>query len=139
MPTEAPEAPAIPEERTDKGKGKAREEEIEDFVSEEAYSNWNKHYANKGFIAERRFRSPITPFKEMIEQRGWKALCAHQKSGYTVVVKDFYSNMVGRKDNTVFVRGVWVPYGAKAINEAYEMAGHKNGSKFKKLLEKTRF
>ena len=79
VPTEAPEAPAVPEERTDKGKGKAREEEIEDFVSEEAYSNWNKHYANKGFIAERRFRNPITPFKEMIEQRWWKALCEHQK------------------------------------------------------------
>ena len=139
VPTEAPEAPAVLEERTDKGKGKSREEEIEDFVSEEAYSNWKKHYANKGFVAERRFRNPITPFKEMIEQRGWKALCAHQKSGYTVVVKDFYSNLLGRKDNTVFVRGVWVPYGAKAINEAYGMAGHKHGSKFKKLLENPDF
>ena len=139
VPIEAPEAPAVSKERTDKGKGKAREEEVEDFVSEEAYSNWKKHYANKGFIAERRFRNPITPFKEMIEQRGWKALCAHQKSGYTAVVKDFYSNLVGRKDNTVFVRGVWVPYGAKAINEAYGMAGHKHGSKFKKLLENPDF
>ena len=135
MPTEAPEAPAVSEERTNKGKGKAREEEVEDFVSEEAYSNWKKHYANKGFVAERRFRNPIPPFKEMIEQRGWEALCAHQNSGYAVVVREFYSNLVGRKDNTVFVRGVWVPYGAKAINEAYRMAGHKNESKFKKLLE----
>ena len=136
MPTEAAEAPAVSEERLDKGKGKARkEEEVEDFVSEEAYSNWKKHYAKKGFVAERRFRNPTTPFKEMIEQRGWKALCAHQKSGYAAVVREFYSNLVGRKDNTVFVRGVWVPYGAKAINEAYRMAGHKHGSKFKKLLE----
>ena len=39
MPTEAPKAPASFEERTNKGKGKAREEEVEDFVSEEAYSN----------------------------------------------------------------------------------------------------
>ena len=122
MPTEAPEAPAISEERTEKGK--EREEEVEDFVSKEAYSNWKKYYANKGFVAERRFRNPITPFKEMIEQRGWEALCAHQKSGYTAVVREFYSNLVGRKDNSVLVRGVWVPYGAKAINEAYRMAGH---------------
>ena len=135
MPTEAPKAPAVYEEKTDKGKGKAREEEVEDFVSEEAYSNWKKHYANKGFVAESRFRNPITPFKEMIKQRGWEGLCAHQKSGYATVVREFYSNLVGRKDNTVFVRGVWVPYGAKAINEAYRMAGHKHGSKFKKLLE----
>ena len=138
-PTEALEAPAVSKGRADKGKEKAREEEIEDFVSEEAYFNWKKHYANKGFIAERRFRNPITHFKEMIEQRGWEALCTHQKSGYTAVVKDFYSNLVGRKDNTVFVRGVWVPYGAKAINEAYGMAGHKHGSKFKKLLENPDF
>ena len=139
MPTEAPEAPTVSEERTNKGKGRAREEEVEDFVSEEAYSNWKKHYANKGFVAERRFRNPITPFKEMIEQRGWEALCTHQKSGYAAVVREFYSNLVGRKDNTVFVRGVWVPYGAKAINEAYRMAGHKHGSKFKKLLENPNF
>ena len=71
----------------------------------------------------------------MIEQRGWEALCAHQKSGYVAVVREFYLNLVGRKDNTVFVRGVWVPYGAKAINQVYGMAEHKHGSKFKKLLE----
>ena len=70
MPTEAPEATAVSEERTDKRKGKAREEEVKGFVSEEAYSNWKKHYAKKGFVSERRFRNPITPFKEMIEQRG---------------------------------------------------------------------
>ena len=55
------------------------------------------------------------------------------------MVKDFYSNLVGRKDNTVFVRGVWVPYGARAINEAYGLARHKHGSKFKKLLENLNF
>ena len=135
IPTETPDGPAVPEERTDKGKGKAREEDIEDFVSEEAYSNWKKYYANKGFVAERRFKNPITPFKEMIEKRGWKALCTHQRSGYAAVVREFYSNLLGRKDNTVFVKGVWVPYGAKAINQVYGMAGHKHGSKFKKLLE----
>ena len=104
-------------------------------MSEEAYSKWKNHYANKGFVAERRFKNPISPFKEMIEQRGWETLCAHRRSGYAAVVREFYSNMVGRKDNTVYVRGVWVPYGAKAINQVYGMAGHKHGSKFKKLLE----
>ena len=135
MPVEAPEEPTVHEERTNKGKGKVTKEEIEDFVSEEAYSNWRKHYANKGFVAERRFKNPITPFKEMIGKRGWTSLCKHQRSGYAAVVREFYSNLVGRKDNTVYVRGVWVPYGAKAINQVYGMAGHKHGSKFKKLLE----
>ena len=135
IPTETPEAPEISEERANKGKGKATEEEVEDFVSDEAYSNWKKYYANKGFVAERIFKNPITPFKEMIEKKGWKALWTHQRSGYAAVVREFYSNLVGRKDNTVFVRGVWVPYRAKAINQVYGMAGHKHGSKFKKLLE----
>ena len=75
----------------------------------------------------------------MIEQIGWEALCAHQKPSYAAVVKEFYSNLVCRKDNTVFVRGVWVPYGAKGINEAYRMVGHKHRSKFKKLLENPNF
>ena len=135
MPAEAPEGPTVPEERTNKGKGKVTKEEAEDFVSDEAYSNWRKHYASKGFVAERQFKNPITPFKEMIEKRGWETLSAHRRSGYAAVVREFYSNLVGMKDNTVYVRGVWVPYGAQAINQVYEMAGHKHESKFKKLLE----
>ena len=39
IPTETPEAPEIYEEIANKGKGKAIEEEVEDFVSDEAYSN----------------------------------------------------------------------------------------------------
>ena len=135
MPAEAPEGSTVPEERTNKGKRKVTEEEVEDFVSEEAYSNWRKHYAGKGFVAERRFKNLITPFKEMIEKRGWETLCAYRRAGYAAVVREFYSNLVGRKDNTVYIRGVWVPYGAQAINQVYGMAGHKHGSKFKKLLE----
>ena len=69
MPAEAPERPTVPEERADKGKGKVTEEEVDDFMSEEAHSNMRKYYANKGFVAERRFKTSITPFKEMIEKR----------------------------------------------------------------------
>ena len=135
MPAEASERPTVLEERTNKGKGRVTEEEVDDFVSEEAHSNMRKYYANKGFVAERRFKTPITPFKELIEKRGWGTLCAHRRAGYAVVVREFYSNLVGRKDNTVYVRGVWVPYGAQAINQVYGMAGHKHGLKFRKLLE----
>ena len=135
MPAEAPERPTVPEERFDKGKGKVTEEEVDDFVSEEAHSNMWKYYAHKGFVAERRFKTPITPFKELIEKRGWETLRAHRRAGYVAVVREFYANLVGRKDNTVYVRGVWVPYGAQAINQVYGLAGLKHGSKYKKLLE----
>ena len=43
--------------------------------------------------------------------------------------------MVGRKDNSVYVRGVWVPYGAETINEMYGMEGQKHGSKYKKIVD----
>ena len=71
----------------------------------------------------------------MIEQRGWEKFCKHYKTGYAAIVREFYSNLVRRKENSVFVRGVWVPYGAKTINEIYGMEGHRHGSRFKKLLE----
>ena len=106
LPAEAPEGPIVPEERTNKGKRKVKEEEIEDFVSEEAYSNWRKHYASKGFVAERRFKNPITPFKEIIEKRGWETLCAHRRSGYAAVVREFYSNLVGRRQYCIRQRSV---------------------------------
>ena len=70
----------------------------------------------------------------MIEQRGWEKFCKHYKTWYASIVREFYSNLVGRKENSVFVREVWVPYGAKTINAIYGMEGHRHGSKFKKLL-----
>ena len=71
----------------------------------------------------------------MIEQRGWGKFCKHKKSGYAAVVREFYSNLVGRKENSVFVRGVWVPYGAETINAMYGMEGQKHGSKYKKITD----
>ena len=71
----------------------------------------------------------------MIEQRGWEKFCKHQRSGYAAVVREFYSNLVGRKENSIFVRGVWVPYGADTINAMYRMEGQKHGSKYKKIAD----
>ena len=126
-----------PVERQQKRKGKERRQEEEDeFVSEEAHSLWKKHYAGKGFIGERGFSKLISPFKELIEQRGWGKFCKHYKTGYASIVWEFYSNLVGRKDNSVFVRGVWVPYGAETINAIYGMEGQKHGSKYKRLEDR---
>ena len=52
------------------------------------------------------------------------------------MVREFYANLVGmREDNTVFIRGVWVPFGAQKINEVFKMKDLKHGSKFKKMME----
>ena len=110
-PSEQPKVRPITRQQQRKRKESLQEEE-EEFVSDEAYSIWKKHYPGKGFVGERRFGQLISPFKELIEQRGWGKFCKHYKTGYAAIVREFYSNLIGRKDNSVFVRGVWVPYRA---------------------------
>ena len=134
-PSEQPEVQSVTRQHKKKGKERQQEREEDEFVSEEAFSIWKKHYAGKGFVGERGFSQLISPFKELIEQRGWGKFCKHQKSGYAAAVREFYSNLVGRKENSVFVRGVWVPYGAETINEMYGMEGQNHGSKYKKIAD----
>ena len=43
--------------------------------------------------------------------------------------------MVGMKDDSVYVRGVWVPFGDRRINEIFKLRYFKHGSEYKKLLE----
>ena len=69
-PSEQAEVQPVARQQKRKGKERQQEEEEDDFVSEEEYSNWKKHYAGKGFIGERGFSQLISPFKELIEQRG---------------------------------------------------------------------
>ena len=132
-PSEQSEVQPVARQQRKKGKDKQQEGEKDEFVLEEAYSIWKKHYAGKGLVGERGFNQLISPFKELIEQKGWGKFYKHKKSGYAAVVREFYSNLVGRKENSVFVRGVWVPYGAETINEMYGMEGQKHGSKYKKI------
>ena len=40
------------------------------------------------------------------------------------------------RENSVYVRGVWVPFGHKKINEMFKLKELKHGSKFKKQVEK---
>ena len=44
--------------------------------------------------------------------------------------------MVEMRDyDTVFVRGVWVPFGHNRINEIFNLKDLKHGSKFKKMVD----
>ena len=45
-------------------------EDNEAFISDEAYSLWGKNLSDKGFIGERGFDTFISPFVEIIEERG---------------------------------------------------------------------
>ena len=78
-PSEQPEVPPVTKQQRRKGKERQQEEEEDDFVSEEAFSNWKKNYAGKGFVGERGFSQLISPFKELIEQRGWEKILQTSK------------------------------------------------------------
>ena len=113
---------SIEEERASKRQKIVRRMEEEetgsdkDFVSEEAKDLWNRLLADKGFVSERGFGKLISPFSELIEKRGWECFCAHTAPGFSALAREFYANMVGMREDSIYVRGVWVPFGHKRIN-----------------------
>ena len=109
-------------------------EDNEAFISDEAYSLWEKNLSDKGFIGERGFGTFISPFVEIIDKRGMGLFCKHKPPGFAPVVREFYSNVIDMKEDSVYVRGLWVPMGNERINEVVQIKDPKNGSKFKRLL-----
>ena len=81
-------------------------EEDKDFVSAEAKDIWTKVLADKGFFCERGFGKLISHFSEIIEKREWERVCEHIAPGFSDLARGFYANMVGMREDTVFVRGV---------------------------------
>ena len=51
------------------------------------------------------------------------------------MVKEFYANMVGMKDKTIYIRGKWISFSKEQINHTYNLQEKNNGSKFKRLME----
>ena len=89
----------------------------------------------KDFISERGFSKLISPLLEMIEKRGWHLFSEHKNPGFADVVKEFYSNMVGLREKTCYVRGKWISFSREKIDETFNLNERKNGSKFKRLVE----
>ena len=122
-----------PEE--DKQLKKETTEEDKDFISKEAQEIWNNILFDKEFVCERGFGKLTSPFSEVIEKRGWGFFYEHKAPGFSALAREFYANMVGMKEDSVYVRGVWVPFGGKRINEMFKLRDLKHGSKYKKLVE----
>ena len=59
---------------------------------------------NRGFIAERGFKKVISPFAEMLENRGCQSLGEHREPSYAYLVKEFFANMVEKEGKRVYVR-----------------------------------
>ena len=106
-----------------------------DFIFAKAQALWNKQMANKGFVSERGFGKLISSFAEIIEKKGWEFFCEHKVASFSALAREFYANMVGMREDSVYVRGVWVNFEHKRINEVFQLKELKHGSKFKKLVE----
>ena len=109
-------------------------EDDKEFISDEAYSLWEKNMSDKGFIGEMGFGTLISPFSKIIEKMGWSLFFKHKPPGFATVVREFYANMIDMKEDSIFVRGIWVPMGHERINEVLQIKDPKNGSKYKKLI-----
>ena len=109
-------------------------EDNEAFISDEAYSFWKKNLSNKRFTRERGFGKIISPFAKIIKKMSWSLFCKNKPPRFAAVVKEFYSNMIDMREDSVYVRGVWVSMGHERINEVLQIKDPKNGSKFKRIL-----
>ena len=103
--------------REDEGeKEQSSGDEVDDFVSDKAFELMEKKILQKRFIRERGFKQFISHFKEVNEKRGWKIICEHMPPGRAALVREFYSNMVGRKETQCYMRRKWFSFHRDEIN-----------------------
>ena len=62
-------------------------------------------------------------------------MCEHMTLGHATLVREFYSNMVDRKETKCYVRGKWVSFHRDKINKLLKLGKLKDGSKFKELMK----
>ena len=103
-------------------KQQENEDEADEFVSDEAFVVTENTMLKKDFIGERGFKQLISPFKEVSEPRGWSMLCEHHSAGLATLVREYYANLVGKKDKTCYVRGKWIFFDRESINKMFKLS-----------------
>ena len=94
---------------------------------------------HRDFIGERGFSKWISAFQEIVESKGWHLFYEHKTPGFVDVVKEFYANMVGMKDKTMYIREKWISFNREQIGQTYNLYERENGSKYKKLVKESNF
>ena len=80
-----------------------------------------KSLLQKDFIWERGFNKFISPFMEEMEKRGWNLLCKHKPAGFAVVVREFFANLVRKKEKSCHIKGKWISFDKEEINKTYNL------------------
>ena len=98
------------------------------FVNEGAAKKFVLISKNRSFIKEKGFHHPEDFFRKTIANKGWKALDQPPKPAATMIVRKFYANLAANMNKRVRVRGIWVNFGEKSINEFYNLEPMDNGA-----------
>ena len=88
------------------------------FLSEEASCNFSKISSLK-LIKEKGFEKPNGVLQRIIMLKGWTEFYKHPEAAIDPLVREFYSNLNGEKEGTVFVRGKWVAFFGTIINNIF--------------------
>ena len=97
------------------------------FVNEGAVEKFGLISKNRSFIKEKGFHHPDDFFRKTIAKRGWWALCQPPKPATTMIVQEIYANLASNMNKWVRVRGIWVDFCSKSINEFYNLEPVDNG------------
>ena len=61
---------------------------------------------DRGFIAEKGLKKLISPFANMLENRGWQSLGEQKEPSYAALVKEFFNNLVEREGRKYMSKGI---------------------------------
>ena len=75
----------------------------------------------KDFIWERGFNKLISPFREVVEKRGWILLCENKLAGFAAIVREFFANLVGKKEKMCYIKEKWISFNREEINKTYNL------------------
>ena len=90
------------------------------LVNESITKKFGLISSNRSFIKEKGFQHLDDFFRKSIARKGWGALCQHSRPAATMVVPEFYANLVPHVLKMVRVRGVLVDFSVKSINRYYK-------------------
>ena len=99
----------------------ARSYDYDKFFNESAAERFGLISKNRSFIKEKGFHYPEDFFRKTIVNKGWRALCQPPTPAATMVVREFYANLSSHMNKKVRVRGIWVNFCAKSINDFYNL------------------
>ena len=94
------------------------------FVSEEAQIRFHDSVVKINPIDERRLcitRVNWPSIHNNFRARKWDEFCAQPKAAIVPIIREFYANAPEHKNRKVFVRGKWVNFSGKAINEIFKL------------------